>query len=117
LTEERQDQGAEYIHPGIERRSGRERRKGVDAEFFSGGGMERRSGIEPRRAAADAGGHDRTGRAVLRVRCGWCQSVMGDERLETADARLPAVSPGICSACSQRVFGKRSHAVWPSDRG
>jgi hypothetical protein len=116
LTEERQDQGAEYIPPGIERRSGRERRKGVDAEFFSGGGIERRSGVEPRLAAGVAD-HDRPGSTVLRVRCGWCQSEMGEGHPVTVDAQLPAASQGICPACSQRVFGKRPHAVLPSDRG
>jgi hypothetical protein len=117
LTEEQQGQSAESIHPGIERRSGRERRNGVDGDFFSGGGIERRSGVEPRRDAAGAARNEPTGPSVLRIRCGWCQSEMGEERLATVDARLPAVSHGICPACSQRVFGKRPHVVLPSDRG
>jgi hypothetical protein len=117
LTEERQDQGAELTPRGIERRSGREHRKGIDAEFFSGGGIERRSGIEPRRDAAGAARNEPTGPMKLRIRCGWCQSEMGEERFAVVDDRLPAVSHGICPVCNQRVFGKRLRAVMPSDSG
>jgi hypothetical protein len=109
--------GGKRLHPSVERRSGRERRQGVDAEFFSGGGVERRSGIEPRLDPPGAARNEPADPLVLRVRCDWCQSEMGAERLATVDARLPAASQGICPACSQRVFGKRAHAVLPSDGG
>jgi hypothetical protein len=109
--------GGKRLHPGVERRSGRERRKGADGDFFSGGGMERRSGIEPRRDAAGAACNEPTGPLKLRIRCGWCQSEMGEERFAAVDDRLPAVSHGICPACNQRVFDKRLRTVMPSDSG
>jgi hypothetical protein len=42
------------IDPPLDRRSGEERRKDSNPEFFAGGGIERRRGIDPRRAGKRA---------------------------------------------------------------
>jgi len=53
---------------------------------------------------------------IIRIRCGWCQAEMGQERYEKSDERLPTISHGICHACALRVFGKSENLTSEFER-
>jgi hypothetical protein len=39
--------------------------------------------------------------------CAWCRCSLGELPYEYLDERLPAVSHGICTVCSAKLFGGR----------